>query len=362
MSESEKAKYYKDVLNDVLPIGLFNLGNTCYLNSTLQIMKKIPELTAGINTHSSMTNSPRDSLIKELKTLFNNLDNMGKSLEPHSLVQTVFNLIPSFAQRTADQKSYQQQDADECFQILLQEMAVVLKTPKNPNDIEVEEPIIQLQDEAEQDNLIHSLFRIKMNVVFQNQENPIDKQDAPAEFTNKLTCIIADQTPPITYVNEGVKASLSMIVEKQSSVTHENAVFEKTMRMANMPPYLILQNMRFVWKQADEGTNSEARKAKVFKKITFPLDLDVNEFLCKELQEKLAPMRKKEIENELAQKDLEKEKYEAFKEKYKEKEIDSFKLHQMFKKEQAIAEREEYDGKLWSVMDEEKAVEIGNYI
>ena len=350
MTEEEKAKYYKDVLKDVLPIGILNMGNTCYLNSTLQVMKKIPELRKGIDEHASMNNNPRDKLIQEMKVHFRNMDNLGKVTEPTMLLTSFFNLFPMFAERTKDQRAFQQQDADECFQMLLQEMKMVLKNP----EAQSEEPVIQLESEAVESDLIKSLFEIKMQVQFQNLENPVDKSIAPTEFQNKLACIIADQDPPINYVNQGVTASLVAQVEKESPLTGENAIFEKKMRMDNLPPYLILQKIRFVWKEADVNTGTEGRKAKIFKKVLFPIILDTNDFLSSELQEKLVPNRKKEIENELAMKDAEKEEYEEFKKQFINKDMDTYKIHQLFKKELEKNKQSKIDSELWAKLDDTK--------
>jgi ubiquitin carboxyl-terminal hydrolase 14 len=350
MTEEEKAKYYKDVLQDILPIGIMNMGNTCYLNSTLQVMKKIPELRKGIDEHQSMTENPRDKLIQEMKVQFRNMDNLGKTTEPTMLLTAFFNLFPMFAERTKDQRAFQQQDADECFQMMLQEMKQVLR---NPN-AESEEPVIQIESEVVERDLIKSLFEIKMQVEFQNLENPMDKSVAPNEFQNKLACIIADQDPPINYVNQGISTALLAQVEKQSPLTGENAIFEKKMRMANLPPYLTVQKIRFVWKEADVNTGTEGRKAKIFKKVLFPLILDTNDFLTTELQKKLEPNRKKEIENELAMKDQEKDLYEKFKEQFKDKDMDTYKIHQLFKKQREEDKQKSIDGELWSKMEDEK--------
>jgi ubiquitin carboxyl-terminal hydrolase 14 len=350
MTEEEKAKYYKDVLQDILPVGIENMGNTCYLNSTLQIMKKIPELRRAIDEHKPMQTTPRDKLIEEMKVQFRNMDNMGKATEPTMLLTAFFNLFPMFAERTKDQRAFQQQDADECFQMMLQEMRQVLRNP----DAQGEEPMIQIESEVVERDIIKSLFEIKMQVEFQNMENPTDKNEAPSESMNKLACIIADQDPPVNYINQGIAASLVAQVEKQSSITGENAIFEKKMKMQNLPPYLMVQKIRFVWKEADVNTGTEGRKAKIFKKVLFPIILDVNEFLSSELQESLAQNRKREIELELKAKDDEKEKYESFKLQFKDKDMDTFKIHQLFKKQCEEDKVKKIDDQLWGKMEDSK--------
>lgn len=116
MTEQEKQEYYKDVLGEILPIGINNLGNTCYLNSTLQVFRKIKELKHAIMD----VKHTAEPLATEMKELFLQLESSGSAVSPFNFLQVFMGKFPQFAEQAQGGGGYQQQDADECFVGLLQ--------------------------------------------------------------------------------------------------------------------------------------------------------------------------------------------------------------------------------------------------
>ena len=68
-------------------------------------------------------------------------------------------------------------------------------------------------------------------------------------------------------------------VEKRSEKLDKNCIWKKTSKFSTLPKYLVVQKIRFVWRERDQGTNTEARKAKILRSVAFPNILDVND-LC----------------------------------------------------------------------------------
>ena len=91
-----------------LPAGLTNLGNTCYLNATVQCFKTVPELKeALLNFEGSLGTDESRALTSALRDLYRTMDK-GQTIPPLVLVQLLHNVFPRFAER-GEQGGFQQQ-------------------------------------------------------------------------------------------------------------------------------------------------------------------------------------------------------------------------------------------------------------
>ena len=91
MSPEEKAKYLKEVLGENLAIGLVNLGNTCYVNASMQFLGMIKELRTKLENYKAPSNPDlNQQLVVETGQLFKSLDKKGEAFRPHQFLFKMF--------------------------------------------------------------------------------------------------------------------------------------------------------------------------------------------------------------------------------------------------------------------------------
>jgi len=144
----EKTKFIEDMDESELskamdmPAGLQNLGNTCYMNATVQCLKTVPELRTALTKFSgnvSLGGGPdSDNLTAALRDLYTTMDK-GNTVPPIIMLQVLHNAFPRFAER-GEGGGYQQQDANECWvEILRMLQARTPSTESSTKDSAVEQ-------------------------------------------------------------------------------------------------------------------------------------------------------------------------------------------------------------------------------
>jgi ubiquitin carboxyl-terminal hydrolase 14 len=117
MSSAQKAEQ-----GVVVSAGLRNMGNTCYMNSTVQCIRHMPELREALQpltAANAQGSGARFAAI--LKDLYRTLDTSGDPVYPVSFVNTLRLQFPQFAQ-TGQHGHFLQQDAEEFLNVLVQSL------------------------------------------------------------------------------------------------------------------------------------------------------------------------------------------------------------------------------------------------
>ncbi|VIO99689.1 Ubiquitin carboxyl-terminal hydrolase family protein [Brugia malayi] len=264
----------------ILPTGLKNLGNTCYLNATLQCFKVIPELREALSKYSeSIQSSSVDgeggskALTAAVRDLYRMMDNQkSKSFGgviPLIMIQVVHNVLPQFAAR--DEHGWMQQDANECWTELLRAFQTQLKVADS--------------ESSSKDDLASIISRYmegRFKIEMKNLESDVEPVSVTNETFLQLSCFLSQE---VKYVQLGIKGKLTEEIIKKSAVLGRDARYEKKTLIDRLPAYLSIQMVRFFYKEKDKVN------AKILKDVKFPLILDLYDMCTPELQQELLPAR-----------------------------------------------------------------------
>eukprot|EP01138_Halocafeteria_seosinensis_P008313 gb/GECG01008495.1/.p1 GENE.gb/GECG01008495.1/~~gb/GECG01008495.1/.p1 ORF type:complete len:553 (+),score=75.64 gb/GECG01008495.1/:1-1659(+) len=294
MKREDQAKH-----GSVLPSGLVNLGNTCYMNSTLQCLRHVPELRDGLkllkNDESTNTNDP-SGLSKELAQLYDYLDRSDESCQPLALISKLRQSFPQYAEQVRPGQ-FKQQDSEEFTNLVLSNLArsLVQKPEKLPR-------LVKRSAGTDQPNVVDTLFGFEQEVQLSCEESG-EGPEIKRESDRKLVCNIqggAGAAVQINHLHEGIQLALEGEVEKHSDSLGRNSVWKKQVRMDQLPKYLCVQLMRFYWKPTPGSEDHAGVSCKMLRPVSFEVNnFDLYDFCSSRVQEVLSKARNKYAKEQL---------------------------------------------------------------
>ncbi len=244
---------------------IHSLGNTCYMNATIQALRVIPPMQAALNTTEAS-----GSLIPQLRDLYSSMLKTTDSITPLTFLQALRQALPQFAEQSRGGVGYAQQDAEEAFSQIVNCLR----------------PVTDASDANKR-----FVEQWMMGEISRETKLEGDASLEPPTFSTekilKLECHISITT---NYMATGIVNSLQTTLTKRSPALGHEASYVQTTRVTRLPSFLTVHMVRFAWR-ADVG-----RKAKIMRKVKFPTTYDALEITSDELKARLMPVNRRLVE------------------------------------------------------------------
>ena len=243
-----------------------------------QMLRMISD--ASRSTSSSMLGGT--DLTTSLRDLFKRMSETQEGFPPLKFLTALRTAFPQFAQRAKDGHGYAQQDAEEAWSQIVSQLRQKLRTKEEQSSSEGSDS--KSKETSFIDKYMAGTFDTEMEcsdpAAKEAGEEPVKSHD---KFF-KLNCHIGGET---NHLRDGLSAGLREPIEKRSEKLGRDTMYLKTSKLSRLPLYLPIHLIRFDWRRT---TNV---KAKIMRKVTFPLEIDAIEFCTEELRKSLIPIRDK---------------------------------------------------------------------
>ncbi|KAG9478985.1 hypothetical protein GDO78_012581, partial [Eleutherodactylus coqui] len=209
-----------------LPCGLTNLGNTCYMNATVQCIRSVPELKESLKRYAGALRASGEMasaqyITAALRDLFESMDKTSSSIPPIILLQFLHMAFPQFAEK-GEQGQYLQQDANECWLQVMRVLQQKLEPIEGETEMETDSGAAAAPKKK---SFIDQFFGIEFELTMKCSESEEEDVTKSKENHLQLSCFINQE---VKYLFTGLKLHLQGEITKHSPSLQRNAIYNKT--------------------------------------------------------------------------------------------------------------------------------------